>query len=496
MHPSPRSVLRLALSATFLLLAAAAVPAASDFGYPFVESAGNDIYRVHINAGDPATTVPPAGTGLYTATTGPLHPAGEGNNVLYGTGGPGTSFDTIRSWTSQTDYCGDNWATSAFPVVDLSLYATVTALGTTGFRTTYTLPGPPETPDAMTITQEVSVRGTTFEDSCIDVVTTVRNDGTDLLDLGLRYLWDFQIGNGGYYEDGDDGPTFQPISPDGPVLLTEEQFILPAFDCYRIVDNDVNPAPPTFFILGTVNGPSLLNPTPPDLLLYTYWPTSSGTAFDYQVTPDLLAAADEAASTGTWAWGGDSAVLYYWGHDQPSSLPLLPGGSVTISASLFLTIPEVPVPFDLTPFDVKPGSEENPFNRNARGVLPAVLRGSAGFDVTQVDPATLRLAGVAPLRTSLEDVAEPLPPDGFTDLAMKFDAQALVAGIEALLGQRMVDGEVVEVTLTGFLKAEAGALPVTGKEKLRIIDKKKEAEKTAAAPLAPADKGKGTGRNH
>ena len=41
---------------------------------------------------------------------------------------------------------------------------------------------------------------------------------------------------------------------------------------------------------------------------------------------------------------------------------------------------------------------------NGRGRLPVAVVGTLEFDVTQVDPTSVRLAGVAPLRSSVEDV--------------------------------------------------------------------------------------------
>ena len=63
--------------------------------------------------------------------------------------------------------------------------------------------------------------------------------------------------------------------------------------------------------------------------------------------------------------------------------------------------------------DIKPGSCPNPFNLDSRGVLPVAVLGGADFDVASVDPATLRLEGVAPLRWAREDVATPV--DGRKD---------------------------------------------------------------------------------
>src|SRR2546428_1197424 len=44
----------------------------------------------------------------------------------------------------------------------------------------------------------------------------------------------------------------------------------------------------------------------------------------------------------------------------------------------------------------------NPINVGARGVLPVAVLGTATFDVTTIDPASVRLQGVPAVRSSLE----------------------------------------------------------------------------------------------
>jgi hypothetical protein len=114
--------------------------------------------------------------------------------------------------------------------------------------------------------------------------------------------------------------------------------------------------------------------------------------------------------------------------------------------------------------DVKPGSDKNPVNMKSNGVLPVAILGSADVDVTGIDPATIRLNGVAPLRWSIEDVCgpmapEPMPmdtmpddddddememPDGYDDLTLKFSKQEIVATFGDV--QR---GDVVMLILEG-----------------------------------------------
>lgn len=109
--------------------------------------------------------------------------------------------------------------------------------------------------------------------------------------------------------------------------------------------------------------------------------------------------------------------------------------------------------------DIKPCSWPNPLNVKSKGVLPVAILGSEEFDVTEIDPATLLLEGVAPLRWSVEDVTGSATvdecnvtedgPDGFDDLTVKFDMPEIVAA----LGE-VNDGDELILTLTGNLLNE------------------------------------------
>ena len=143
----------------------------------------------------------------------------------------------------------------------------------------------------------------------------------------------------------------------------------------------------------------------------------------------------------------------------------------TLFALLTLEKFAPPPPVIRVSVDIKPRSWPNPLNVNKKGVLPVAILGTEDFDVTQIDPATVRLEGVAPLRWALEDVGTPGDPldgpDGFTDLTLKFAAQAIVA----VLGP-VNDGDVVVLHLTGNLKEEFDGTPIEGEDVVRIIKKK------------------------
>ena len=104
-------------------------------------------------------------------------------------------------------------------------------------------------------------------------------------------------------------------------------------------------------------------------------------------------------------------------------------------------------------FDIKPQSCPNPIDVNSKGVLPVAILGMDDFDVTTIDPNSVQLQGVAPIRWSIEDVSTPAPDvcttegaDGFDDLTLKFDMQEIVTA----LGE-VVDGDEMVLSLTGEL---------------------------------------------
>ena len=133
--------------------------------------------------------------------------------------------------------------------------------------------------------------------------------------------------------------------------------------------------------------------------------------------------------------------------------------------------------------DIKPGSCPNPLNTNDRGVIPVAIVGTASLDVTQIDPASVELAGVPALRSSFEDVTTPFTPftgktncntdcatagpDGILDMVFHFDAQEVIAALGPV-----TDGECIVVKLTGSLLPAFGGTAIKG-EDVVIIRKKK-----------------------
>ncbi len=144
--------------------------------------------------------------------------------------------------------------------------------------------------------------------------------------------------------------------------------------------------------------------------------------------------------------------------------------------SLTVTIPD-PIP-EPVPLDLKPRHCPNQVNVKAGSVLRVAILGTEDFDVTQVDPASVRLEGVAPLRSAIKDVATPFEPfvgkesefdctiegpDGFDDLTVRFSNQDVVSA----LGD-VSDGDVLVLELTASL---TDGTPIAG-EDVVVINKK------------------------
>jgi len=132
--------------------------------------------------------------------------------------------------------------------------------------------------------------------------------------------------------------------------------------------------------------------------------------------------------------------------------------------------PRVPVEVD-----IKPTSCPNPFNVGSKGVLPVAILGTEDFDVMMVDPSSVLLEGVSPIRWSYEDVATPVDPrqdpcecttlgaDGYMDMTLKFDHQAIAAALGPVQ-----DREVKVLTLTGMTY---DGVPIVGKDCVIILKK-------------------------
>ena len=148
--------------------------------------------------------------------------------------------------------------------------------------------------------------------------------------------------------------------------------------------------------------------------------------------------------------------------------------------SVFLDIHprSCPNPFNIIWLEnIDKGNEKGNAIMKKGGVMPAAIVGTESFDVTEIDVSTLLLEGVAPLRSSYEDVTRPVTsinecacatggPDGFVDLTLKFSRQEIAATI----GPSEVN-DVVELTLTGTL---TDGTPFEASDCVTIVGKRDE----------------------
>jgi len=321
-------------------------------------TAGNRIYRIAIE------DIIGGGVGQYAVTTGPLHPV-RSTGVLGSIAkrAPFTSYTTVRSYTSGSDYVQAEltpasnqadfktvWLDSIFISEDSILTRDTYILpirpnpgDTTGYIIKYALPGLARVPDNLLITEKINVHGSDFDDSWVEMTTMVKNTGNKLVSIGIRYLWDLNVG-------GDDGPdvseSFFGLSFD----KREASFDQLNFAFFRARANDDSTiiSRPTrkYQVIGSVLTPVTLLRVPlqPTLLRQVSWPFASRTAFDYEVSSRIVTTkADSQAG----AFGGDSAILYYWGETSEKRLFIFPGDSIQVTQGLFASVPDdLPLIFD------------------------------------------------------------------------------------------------------------------------------------------------------
>lgn len=131
--------------------------------------------------------------------------------------------------------------------------------------------------------------------------------------------------------------------------------------------------------------------------------------------------------------------------------------------------------------DIKPKHILNWFNVARQGKLSVAILGKEGFDVKQIDPKNVRLAGVAPLYSWVENVRTH-ESDGWRrvfhrfgrrdqrlDLILTFDRQAIVAALGSVN-----NGDVKTLKLSGKLKDGS---EFSGQDSIRIINKAKKGKK-------------------
>jgi hypothetical protein len=191
---------------------------------------------------------------------------------------------------------------------------------------------------------------------------------------------------------------------------------------------------------------------------------------------------------GSWPgyeyWYGPLAVGWYINILNAVEIPVGP-----IEVAFDIKPTSCPNPFNMKIFDLIEdpiGDDKGHGNGNDKkkehpvkgGVLPVAILGTGNFDVTTIDPETILLEGIAPVRWCLEDVATPydgaeecgctrLGPDGYMDLTLKF----VKAEVAAFLGIDVVNNQVIPLTIAGNLY---DGREFEGVDCIRIVDREVE----------------------
>jgi DNA-binding beta-propeller fold protein YncE len=136
----------------------------------------------------------------------------------------------------------------------------------------------------------------------------------------------------------------------------------------------------------------------------------------------------------------------------------------------------VPVPVRVS-IDIAPGRCPNRLSSSHANLIVAIT-GTGGFEASNVDPSSVRIAGISPIKNRLGDVAAPPPgtlpgcvassADGTSDLVLRFSAPAVRAGLESSLGRPLRRGETILVTLSGALLPSAGGADILGHDTVLV----------------------------
>ena len=226
--------------------------------------------------------------GRFSLETGASHPVPR-ETVFFPVG---TSYISVRDDTRKQIFINaDDFPSGTVIAGDAvqPMGAGVTvALGTLGFRTTWSLPN-------FRVIQEVEISGTGLSDTNVRHEVSVVNTGSAPLKYGIRYLWDWQIA-------GNDAALARPRNPDGPYTSVFSAYASPTFRAYEQTDSLLSPK---FSIYGTVSGGITARPpTTPDRVAYVSW-------IDFVVYP---------WDTDIVGRDIDSAIVYYWGYNAPLTL--------------------------------------------------------------------------------------------------------------------------------------------------------------------------------
>jgi hypothetical protein len=211
-----------------------------------------------------------------------------------------------------------------------------------------------------------------------------------------------------------------------------------------------------------IGGPDLTVQTPtPGFCTEAATVVVTGTATDDSGDKDILVNGEPAEVTSTHNSADENEISF------TIEVPLAEGknGIETVAIDysgnessdkrmVIYTKPEVTL-VDVA-MDIKPGSCHNPLNIKSKGVLPVVILDGEGFSAGDIDPETITLKGISPVRWAIDDVATAAATqdtqcdtdysDGIDDVVLKFDTRTMVAALG-----NVADGDVVALPLSGAL---------------------------------------------
>jgi hypothetical protein len=147
-------------------------------------------------------------------------------------------------------------------------------------------------------------------------------------------------------------------------------------------------------------------------------------------------------------WGVGSVLTGLYENDDLVCLKFY--GELPID--LVLSVPGV---VDVA-IDIKPGSDTNPINLKSKGLVPVAILTADGFVAATVDPQTVLLAGVEPLRWTMEDV----DGDGDKDMLFHFKTEDLAT----VLTENSTEATLVGETTDG--------VSIQGTDKVQIVPSK------------------------
>jgi len=239
------------------------------------------------------------------------------------------------------------------------------------------------------------------------------------------------------------------------------EFQIPAF---------ATPVQKATLVLTETRGTSS-DPVPPDTHELSFYAADlevSVEDYDRPSTPIATFQTDVNEPTGVFTFDITAALAQFQGKGlgfrvKLTCEPRCAGGGGSSFGELSSIPPRIEVTFGeparTVPLDIKPSSCPNLITLGSRGVLPVAILGTDGVDTMDIDPESIRLVGVAPLRADLQDVGAPgtgeactaSGPDGLLDLALKFDTAKLVEAIVSALGRPPADREALTLNLSGQL---------------------------------------------